>query len=140
MSVAILMTIVGTELLGGATIIAGLISAAIHHHPRTPRGVGWFAVGVLGLPMTAIALLYIFGFAIVLVVFWVSAFCARWPRLAHAFVGLCAVASMFAFGWSASTSDSADLTPTIVLAASGVCGLLSFGKLGRTWAADWRLA
>ena len=95
MDTAIFLTIAGAEFFGAVTILGALISAVVHGRPRTWKGAGWLIVGILGLPMTALALAYIVGFPIVLAVFWVSAFCVRWPRFAYSFVGLCVLASTF---------------------------------------------
>ncbi len=89
--------------------------------------------------MTLLALGYIIGFPIVLLVFWVSAFCVRWRRVAYAFVVVLVTASTIAFAVSASTSDPDNLLPTAVLCVSAACGLLTFGKLGRIFGDDWLL-
>ena len=89
--------------------------------------------------MTAFMIAYIFGFAIVLVVFWGFTLLAGWPRIASAFVALCIVAATIAFAISVSTNGPDNLVPTAFFWISATSGLLVFGKLGRIFAQDWLL-
>jgi hypothetical protein len=126
--VALLVMIWGSAFLSAGSFIASLMWCLAHTsgQPRL-RIVGWFAIGVAGLPALALYDAYLFGFPASLAVFWVSAGFARWRSVDYALVGLLAglVAAAFAL--------DADLWSSGWLLVSSVCAVTAIMKLGRSF-------
>jgi hypothetical protein len=129
-------TVASVEILAAASLVGGLLSAIAHGHWRTWRSVAWLGIGVLGLPAMILTFLYIVGFAIALVVFWVSAVCARWPFIAQAFVAMCVIAAALLIGISSNSTALHDLLLAAFLGVSASCALVATAKLGRTFGSD----
>lgn len=106
------------------------------------RRIGWITIGLVGLPMAALSVLYFIGLILLPAAFAVGVLQEptvnrRLPELAAGLIAAAVVAGLGAWATVAALVGSGEDAAGLIFLVSGVAALAASYKLGKTVARVW---